>query len=76
MKCLSYRIEYAIKPWSRGFRATGYGANIGPNPVQQPYINEDELRAKAVKKKSQMDYQYALMETSKLKNPDLFFMEH
>ena len=51
---------------NRGVRATGYGANIGPNPVQKPYVNEDELYARAARKKSQMDYQKALQETAKL----------
>lgn len=52
---------------NRGVRATGYGANRGPNPVQKPYVNEDELYARAARKKSQMDYQKALQETAQLR---------
>lgn len=51
----------------RGLRATGYGANRGPNPRQKPYVNEDDLYAKQQQKQRQQEYFRALEHSKTLK---------
>ncbi len=53
--------------YERGQQATGYGANKGPNPRQQPYINEDDIRIRQEQKRKQVEYARALEEAKTMK---------
>jgi hypothetical protein len=53
--------------FERGYNSTGYGANRGPNPRQQPYINEDDKRIRNDQLRKQQEYARALDQASTMK---------
>ena len=53
--------------FERGYNSTGYGANRGPNPRQQPYVNEDDQRIRNDQLRKQHEYARALDQAAAMK---------